>query len=314
MSSIQWSDSETFERFFSEREPFAKFSSGPGQLTVESVERFSRNTIVCRFRAGGKSYVAKVSVTKEPEIAEREYQQLLDFKRQLTDQPGVGTLNPVAYFADVGMIITEEVPGDSLRQWVLRGIQESADSETRQQVEVMVKEAACALRKFHLAFTDPGLADPFHVGRVYLDYGPGNILSMPSEKERGGWRMVLLDLPEENRSGSCFFDVGTFCFELGRCALRKGRWLPSQFRWVNELKRIFIETYVGLLDVPLSVEVMDRVRSFEMERIETVLGYYRNFGQFENRLKEFTRFAVSTLLITHYRKRIMPVSYSQSLS
>lgn len=301
---MDWLDSDAFATYLSVREPFAR----GGAVLVSSVERFSRNTVICRFRWEGKCYVAKVSVSKGRDVAEREYRQLVEFRDRQKESSAVGALVPMAHYADEGVIVTEEVPGESLREWVCMGMETAERSDVRERVEHLVAQAAEALGAFHATYEADG-GGGFEVPRLYLDFSPSNLLVSGIAAKEWTQRLVLLDLPEDDRAGSGLFDVGTFCFELGRCALRAGRFLPPQHAWINRLKRTFIETYAQDRGAAASHAVFSEVRVFEEQRIAAVLGYYRAFRRFRNPVREFLRFLTAAPVIIWYRRVILPASY-----
>jgi hypothetical protein len=266
-----------------------------GEAWVSPGEMVSRNTIIYRCRIGTERLVAKVQPTRPRAVALAEFQMLQDLQRTLgTGQ--VRAVQPVAYLEDLGVLVTREESGRSLRDLVEDMLRDPGSSEA--PVRAAIKAAAEALRLFH---------DRYRKGsdvRWYMDFSTKNILITHTLND-GVPEVVLMDPPEEELWGCREEDIGILCFDLARI-----RFLP-QFVWrstvprrLDRLKALFIYHYYSHEQLVTQSrswdDVLDRIGDAELRRVRQTLRWYLKPWRYERIGKEILRSCYLIPLTTLY--------------
>lgn len=270
-------------------------SLGPVELT--SVEKVSRNTIIYRCTAGSTRLVAKAQLTKPGAVVSAEFDMLRDMGRRLGGSP-VRSLNPIALFPELGVLLTEEEGGTSLRE-----ILEVACRDPRggwERAESALRASAEALRAFHDAYE----ADDAHRTsdvRRYLDFSPKNLLIQDQQRNPSRGRVVLMDPPEEEVWGKRTEDIGGFCFDVTRIGFLPRfllRW-PVRRR-IDRLKAQFISDYYGELGNQRTA-VLEAVKEAEGRRAMQALRWYSRPWRYPSVVKETARLCYLGPLTAAYR-------------
>jgi len=274
---------------------------------IERIEKVSRNTLIYRIEGGSQRFVAKVQMTKPASVVAAEYNLLCELVKRLSTG-GIRSLYPVALYPELGVLLTCEETGNSIRAYVDRGIHSKDGSEARTRAESLMEHAAYALYRFHTAFGIHKDKDGTELARRYLDYSPRNLLVVGSKE---GEEIVLLDPPEFEEDGSIHLDLGTFCFDLARAGFMPGALLQLSQRWLDRLKWQFLSTYFDYLGRRLTATDLEVVCKSEQARAAKVLGWYARFFRYRSWPQEFARFLYFSPLVIWYR--IFPIKRSYRL-
>ena len=264
---------------------------------MRSMEKVSRNTIIYRCRAGPTRLVAKVQLTKPARVVEAEFEILRDMGRRLGGSR-VRALKPIALFPELGVLLTEEEDGISLREILEVACREPRDGWER--AESALDQSAEALRAFHDAYgaDDPDRAS---VVRQYLDFSPKNLLIQEESRAPGRGRVVLMDPPEEEVWGERTDDVGGFCFDVTRIGFLPRFVLSWPVRGrIDRLKARFISAYFGDLGDQKSA-VLGAVKDAEGRRAMQALGWYARPWRYPSVAKETARLCYLGPLTAAYR-------------
>ena len=253
---------------------------------IKRIEKVSRNTLIYRIEGGSQRFIAKVQMTKPASVVAAEYKLLCELVKRLSTG-GIRSLYPVALYPELGVLLTCEETGKSIRAYVDRGIHSKDGSEARTRAESLMEHAAYAL---------------------YLDYSPRNLLVVESKE---GEEIVLLDPPEFEEDGSIHLDLGTFCFDLARAGFMPGALLQLSQRWLDRLKWQFLSTYFDYLGRRLTATDLEVVCKSEQARASKVLGWYARFFRYRSWPQEFARFLYFSPLVIWYR--IFPIKRSYKL-
>ena len=256
----------------------------PGEAWVSPGEMVSRNTIIYRCRIGAERLVAKVQLTRPGAVALAEFRMLQDLQRTL----GTGrirALQPVAYLEGLGVLVTREESGRSLRELVVDGLRNPGSFEA--PVRAAIKAAAQALRLFH---------DRYQEGsdvRWYMDFSTKNVLITPALSD-GVPGVVLLDPPEEELWGCREEDIGILCFDLARIQfLPQFVWRRTISRRLDRLKALFIYHYYSpeqrVTQSRSWDDVLDRIGDAELRRTRQTLRWYLRPWRYEPIGKEIAR-------------------------
>lgn len=236
-----------------------------GEASVAPGKAVSRNTVIYRCRIGPERFVAKVQPTRSKAVALAEFRMLQDLQRNL----GAGrirALQPVAYLEDLGVLVTREEDGRSLRELVQGELLSPASF--KEPVEAAVRAAAEALRLFHDRYEQANLV------RQYMDFSTKNIL-VTVRPDGGPPDVVLMDPPEEEIWGSREADIGVMCFDLARIRfLPQFVWRRSVSRRLNRWKALFISHYHGGDRGAVHSADLDRIHEAERLRARQTLGFY----------------------------------------
>jgi hypothetical protein len=266
-------------------------------LCINRVEETSRNTVICRVSGGGQKFVAKVQMTKPPSVVEGEFHSLQKLE-MCKSVAGLRFLCPVAFYPELGVLITREESGISLRTIIDRGIASREFSADRKLAEDLVSQAAFGLYAFHTLFNIQTGRNGSMQARRYLDYSPKNILVTQEQYSR---EIVLLDPPEYQEEGSVYLDLGTFCFDVARAAFMPAAILRVPHCWLDRLKWLFLKSYFSCHERPLSDYDLHRVRLGEEARVRQTLMWYAGFLKYRKWPVEMLRFLYFSPMVLLYK-------------
>jgi hypothetical protein len=266
----------------------------------------SRNTVIYRGVVDGRRIVAKAQLTKPASVVVAQFHMLADMLRRL-DGSGTRSLRPVAVLEDLGVLVTEEEAGESLRAWIEAGLRGKDEDWTR--AVAGVDAAARALRCFHAAYQRPvavGVSALREV-RWYLDYSPKNVLIAAGGADPA---VVLMDPPEEERWGSPYEDIGGFCYGMTRI-----RFLPeflgdhASRRTIDQLKAWFIRQYHAGDTAPPGAAALGEIEAAEYRHASQALRRYMKPWRYRPVAKEVLRLCYLGPLTALYRHRALRRSY-----
>lgn len=268
-------------------------------IVVHEVRASSRNTVIYRVRAGETPLICKAELATRPASVQCEYEMLLELQRRLSGP--VRPLVPVAVYPEIGVLVTREEPGETVRRYIDRAV---ADPKLRGTVEDLMDPCAEALHRFHGAF---GIArhDGLEHACSYMDFHPGNLL-VTSEERR---TLVMMDPPPKEPMKPVHFDIGTFCFGIARAGFTPyalGRF-PQQ--WLDKLKADFVAAYFRRLGRPVRASDLSSMKRFERRRAGRAVLRYAQFFRYRNWLREFARLAWFSPIIGAYVALHLPRSY-----
>jgi hypothetical protein len=283
--------------------------SDSGTLDVLDGTEVSRNTVIYRCLAGNRWLIAKAQMTKPPAVAVAEYQMLREMQDRLSAS-AVRGLRPVTVLEDLGVLVTEEEAGESLRTLIEEACRRPQDAWLA--AVTGVRAAARALREFHNAYERPprsGFSGRPEV-RWYLDFSPKNVLIVSSTIGEGTPSVVLMDPPEAERWGSRCEDIGGFCYDLTRVRfLPEFLWRPSAARHIDRLKAWFIHQYFLATRVEDLVLALPEIRAAERRRASHALSWYLKPWRYRSVGKEILRLCYLGPLTAVYRKWGLPLSH-----
>lgn len=281
-----------------------------GTVEFLSEERTSRNTVIYRCRIGNERLVAKAQITKPASVAVAEY-QILQEMHQRFGTGAVRSLRPVALFRDLGVLVTKEEQGTSLRS-LLEGACEDPSSHWY-AATAGVRAAAWALRAFHDAYPGPDHHEdgPSHLVRTYMDFSPKNVL-IRTEAATSGPEVILMDPPEEERWGDRADDVGGFCFDMTRVSFLPGfLFRRSASVRIDWLKAWFLHSYYRPWYGGAWGTVCRRVKGAECRRADQALRWYLRPWRYSSVLKETARLCYLGPITALHRFRGVHRSYSR---
>jgi hypothetical protein len=271
-----------------------------GPVEIRTEERVSRNTVIYRCRAGPALLVAKAQMTKPPEVAAAEYRML----RELQGTFGEGkirALRPIALIDHLGVVVTHEEAGDTLRSLIERALVSSDRAWDR--VTSGVGAAAKALRLFHDRSVAPLRTRPGETDRVrcYMDFSSKNILLRWRDPDSAEPELVLMDPPEEERWGDRTEDIGVFCFDLARVRFHPRFVAKSRVsKRLDWLKAGFIKSYYGDLRSIDLEHTLGKITSAERRRAREALGWYLRPWRYDRMLTEIARLLYLAPLTVSY--------------
>jgi hypothetical protein len=267
----------------------------------------SRNTVIYRCVVGDSQLIAKVQLTKPPSVVVAEYHMLRDMENRLNGSAARG-LRPVAVLEDLGVLVTEEEAGETLREVIESACRRPEKAWLR--AVAGVDAAARALRAFHGAYRRPLGAGQSEV-RWYLDFSPKNVLIQSGMAGQGLPPVVLMDPPEEERWGSPHEDIGGFCYDMTRVRfLPEFLWNSSVAQSIDRLKARFIHQYFLPTNPHDLIQVLPEIRAAEYRRASQALRWYLKPWRFRSVGKEVLRLCYLGPLTAAYRARGLRLSHS----
>lgn len=285
---------------FAERLLEALRGSVVGEVAIDEVHASSRNTVIYRVTSESGRLICKAELDTRPASVDEEYRMLGELQRRMAGS-GVRSLVPVAVYPELGVLVTREEPGETVRRYIDRAL---ADAQRRCFVEGLMEPCAEAIYRFHAAF---GLAREGGVEHAcsYMDFHPGNLL-VTSEERR---TLVMMDPPPKEPARPVHFDLGTFCFGIARAGFTPftlGRF-PQQ--WLDRLKADFVAAYFRHLGRPVGAADLARIEAIERHRAGRALLRYAQFFRYRNWPREIARLAWFSPIIGGYVAFHLPTSY-----
>jgi hypothetical protein len=269
------------------------------EVIIDSVKASSRNTVIYRVRANGDPLVCKAELATRPSSVEREYEMLRELQQRLSG--AVRSLVPVAVYPELGVLVTREEPGETVRKYIDDAV---ANPQARGFVEGLMDTCAEALHRFHGAF---GISRERGIEHAcnYIDFHPGNLLLTCKEQRT----LVMMDPPPKEPPRPVHFDIGMFCFGIARAGFTP--WALGRFpqRWLDQLKADFVAAYFRRLDRPVSPGDLLRIHAAERHRARRAVLRYSQFFRYRNWPRELARLAWFAPIIGVYVAFHLPTSY-----
>lgn len=273
-----------------------KDSSAGAEVALESVSASSRNSLIYRVRADDAPLVCKADLGTRRISISREYGKLQELERRLRGT-GVRSLVPVAVYPDLGVLVTREEPGHSVRHYIDRAMGASARSDERPAVEALMEPCAEALFRFHSAFGLHAGEGGLEYAASYMDFHPGNLLAAFRD---GRPAVVMMDPPTREKERPVHWDIGTFCFGIARAGFTPHAILRLQQCWVDRLKAKFIAEYFRRLGRSATQADLERIQASERWRAWRALKRYAQFYRFRNWPREMARMAYFSPIVSAY--------------
>ena len=270
-----------------------------GTVEFGEGEWVSRNTVIYRGRIGTQRVVAKAHVTKPASVLAVEHDMMRSMEGVLADGMVRG-LRPMAMLDELGVLVTEEEEGKSLRELIEDACRRP--NEAWRNAVQGVDAAADGLRAFHQAFAPTsGVGESATQDvRWYLDFSPKNILVRPSIARQRP-ELILMDPPEVERWGNPAEDIGVFCFGVARVRfLPRFVANPSVRRITDLLKAAFIRRYFGPTESAMST-ALKQIEAAEGRRALQAIYWYARPWRYPSMAKEVLRLAYLGPLTAVYR-------------
>jgi hypothetical protein len=259
-----------------------------GDPAIVAVTDTSRHTRIYRVRTQTMALVCKAERGTRKSMLEAEFRKLVELQQRLAGS-GLRSLEPVAVYPELGVLVTREEPGETVRAYIDRGI---ASAALRGEAEALMAPCAEVLFGFHRLF-----------GQSYTDFHPGNLLVTP----RG---LVMMDPPPLERDRTPQWDLGLFCFGIARAGFAPLAIARSPQRWLDELKAGFVAAYFGRLGRAVTRDDLEAIRASERARGRRAMRSYARFRRFPNWPLELVRMAWFCPVIAAYLAWRLPRSYA----
>jgi hypothetical protein len=277
-----------------------------GDVSLGGMRGSSRNTLIYRARAPRGDLVCKVATGEREVEPALEHRALLELRNCLAGSD-FRCLEPVAVYPELGVLVTREEPGATVRHYLDAALASPRQAEARRFTEALMERCAAALFRFHAGFGLTRDERGFEQARCYVDFHPGNLL-VPAGGHTG---LVLMDPPQEPQVNLVHADLATFCFSLARAGFAPFALARGSQGWLDELKATFLAAYFRRLGRAPGERDFARLEALEQARARRARRRYGQFLQYRNWPVELARLAYFAPIIRGYAAFHLPRSYER---